>query len=133
MIAGDCREDSEKQNATGYLLQIVRNVKGPVYEPGDQGEASGEGQAHPEQVEKSPCQRAADLLFRRKKNFSKDQKVNRKNNRWLCSDISEVPIIMSTKFPATVMVLGVVSNEGGMMPHHFFAKGLKINADEYSI
>jgi hypothetical protein len=29
------------------------------------------------------------------------------------------------------MVLGVVSNEGGMMPHHFFPKGLKINADVY--
>jgi hypothetical protein len=54
------------------------------------------------------------------KNFSEDQKVNRKNNRWLCSDISEVPIVMATKFLATVMVLGVVSNEGGVMPPHFF-------------
>jgi hypothetical protein len=29
------------------------------------------------------------------------------------------------------MVLGVVSNEGDVMPPHIFAKGLKINTDEY--
>jgi hypothetical protein len=29
------------------------------------------------------------------------------------------------------MVLGVVSNEGNVMPPHIFAKGLKINTDEY--
>jgi hypothetical protein len=66
-----------------------------------------------------------------KKNFSKDQKVIRKNNRWLCADITEVPIVMTTKYSATVTVLGVVSNKGDFMPPHFFAKGLKINAEEY--
>ena len=34
----------------------------------------------------------------------------------MCEDPKEVPIVMSTKFPASVMVLGVVSNEGHMMP-----------------
>jgi hypothetical protein len=57
--------------------------------------------------------------------------MNRKNNRWLCANISEVPIVMATKFPGTVMVLGVVSNEGDVMPPHIFAKGLKINNEEY--
>ncbi len=38
---------------------------------------------------------------------------------------------MATKFPAAVMVLGVVSNEGDVIPPHFFEKGLKINAQEY--
>jgi hypothetical protein len=39
--------------------------------------------------------------------------------------------VMSTKFAATVMVLGYISNEGDIPPH-FFAKGLKINgAEEY--
>jgi hypothetical protein len=38
---------------------------------------------------------------------------------------------MATKFPATVMVLGVVSNEGDVVPPHIFAKGLKINTEEY--
>jgi hypothetical protein len=37
---------------------------------------------------------------------------------------------MATMFPVTVMVLGMVSNEGDMMPPHIFAKGLKINTEE---
>jgi hypothetical protein len=49
------------------------------------------------------------IFFSDEKNFSKDQKTNRKNKQW-CSDISEVPIVMATKFLATVMVLGFVSN-----------------------
>ena len=57
--------------------------------------------------------------------------MNRRNNRWLCTSIDQVPIVMSTKFPATVMVLGVVSNEGDVMPPYFFPKGLKINMEEY--
>ncbi len=71
------------------------------------------------------------IFFSDEKNFTQDQKVNRKNNRWLCSDPTEVPIVMSTKFPANVMVLGVISNKGDVMPPHIFAKGLKINTDEY--
>jgi len=38
---------------------------------------------------------------------------------------------MHTKFPATVMVLGVVSNEGHVMPPHFFSQGLRVNAAAY--
>jgi hypothetical protein len=71
------------------------------------------------------------IFFSDEKNFLQDQKIYRKNNPWLCADISEVPIVMVTKFSATVMVLGVVSNEGNIMPPHFFEKGLKINAQEY--
>jgi hypothetical protein len=67
------------------------------------------------------------IFFSDEKNFTQDQKVNRRNNRWLCSDPTDVPIVMSTKFPATVMVLGVVSNEGDVMPPHIFPKGLRVN------
>ena len=38
---------------------------------------------------------------------------------------------MHTKVPATVMVLGVVSNEGPVMPPHFFRQGLRVNATTY--
>jgi hypothetical protein len=38
---------------------------------------------------------------------------------------------MKTKFPATVMVLGVVSNKGDMMPPHVFEPGLRVNIDVY--
>jgi AraC-like DNA-binding protein len=55
---------------------------------------------------KNPAANGQLIFFSVGKNFSQDQKINRKNNRWLCSDISKVPIVMSTKFPATVMVPG---------------------------
>jgi hypothetical protein len=80
---------------------------------------------------KHPKEKNTLIFFSDEKNFSQDQKVNRKNNRWLCSSIEDVPIIMSTKFPATVMVLGVVSSDGDVMPPYFFEKGLKINQAEY--
>ena len=39
--------------------------------------------------------------------------------------------VMKTKFPATVMVFGVVSNEGHIMPPHVFEVGLKVNTKVY--
>jgi hypothetical protein len=45
------------------------------------------------------------IFFSDKKNFTQDQKVNRRNNRWLCSDLTEVPIVMATKFLANVKAL----------------------------
>ena len=38
--------------------------------------------------------------------------MNRQNNRWLRSNHRIVPVIMSTKFPTAVRVMGVISNEG---------------------
>ena len=57
--------------------------------------------------------------------------MNRQNDRWLCEDPSDVPTVMHRKFPASVMVLGVVSSEGHVMPPYFFPKGLRISADDY--
>ncbi len=74
---------------------------------------------------KRPTVKNQLIFFSDEKNFSQDQKINRRNNRWLCGDPSDVPIVMQTKFPSTVMVLGVVSNEGDVMPPHFFKKSPK--------
>jgi hypothetical protein len=57
--------------------------------------------------------------------------VNSRNNRWLCVDPSRVPIVMKTKFPATLMVLGVVSNKGDMLLPHIFEAGLRVNTEVY--
>ena len=38
---------------------------------------------------------------------------------------------METKFPATVMVFGVVSSEGHIMQPHIFEVGLKVNTKVY--
>ena len=45
--------------------------------------------------------------------------------------ISTVPRVMKTKFPALVMVFGVVSSEGHIMPPHIFEVGLKVNTKVY--
>ena len=43
----------------------------------------------------------------------------------------DVPRVMKTKFPATVMVFGVVSSEGHIIPSHIFEFGLKVNTKVY--
>ena len=42
-----------------------------------------------------------------------------------------VPRVMKTKFPVTVMVFGIVSSEGHIMPPHIFEVGLKVNTKVY--
>ena len=50
---------------------------------------------------------------------------------WIAMNNSDVPRVMKTMFPATVMVFGVVSSEGHIMPHHIFEVGLKVNTKVY--
>ena len=42
-----------------------------------------------------------------------------------------MPRVIKTMFPATVMVFGVVSSEGHIMPPHIFEVGLKVNTKVY--
>ena len=42
-----------------------------------------------------------------------------------------VPRVMKAKFPASVMVFGVVSSQSHIMPLHFFEVGLKVNTKMY--
>ena len=42
-----------------------------------------------------------------------------------------VPRVMQTKFPATIMVLGVVNSEGDVMSPHFLAEGLRLDTNRY--
>ena len=50
---------------------------------------------------------------------------------WIATNNSNLPKVMKTKFPATVMVFGVVSSEGHIMPPHIFEFGLKVNTKVY--
>ena len=43
----------------------------------------------------------------------------------------DVPRVMKTNFPATVLVFGVVSSEGHIMPPYIFEVGLKVNTKVY--
>ena len=55
----------------------------------------------------------------------------RKMQIWIATNNRDVPRVMKTKFPATVMVFGVVSSEGHIMPPHIFEVGLKVNTKLY--
>ena len=50
---------------------------------------------------------------------------------WIATNNRDVPRVMKTKFPATVMVFGAVSSEGRIMPPHIFEVGLKVNTKVY--
>ena len=50
---------------------------------------------------------------------------------WIATNNRDVPRQMKTKFPATVMVFGVVSSEGHIMPPQIFEVGLKVNTKVY--
>ena len=56
---------------------------------------------------------------------------NLKMQIWIATNNGDVPMVMKTKFPATVMVFGVVSSEGLIMPPHIFEVGLKVNTKVY--
>ena len=73
----------------------------------------------------------ATSFFSNEKNLDEEQIVNRRNDRWLCADPSDVPRVMHTKFPATVMVLRVVSNEGHLMSPQLLPKRLRVNSAAY--
>ena len=50
---------------------------------------------------------------------------------WMATNNRDVPRVTKTKFPTTVMVFGVVSSEGHIMPPHIFEVGLKVNTRVY--
>ena len=50
---------------------------------------------------------------------------------WIATHNRDVPRVMKTKFPRTVMVFGVVSSEDHIMPPHIFEVGLKVNTKVY--
>ena len=80
---------------------------------------------------KHPAEPQTIWFFSDEKNFCQDQKHNTQNNRWLAYSTKDIPRVMQTKFPQTVMVFGCVSSEGDVMPLHFFQEGLRLNSDGY--
>ena len=54
-----------------------------------------------------------------------------KRQIWIATNNRDVPRVMKTEFLATVMVFGMVSSEGYIMPPHIFEVGLKVNTKVY--
>ncbi len=70
-------------------------------------------------------------FFSDEKIFTVDITINRRNKRWICKEASEVPMVFRSKKPASVMVLGVISTNGDVMPPHFFKPGQMVNKEVY--
>ena len=70
-------------------------------------------------------------FFSDEKIFVQDMKPNQQNNRWLSASPEEVPIVMHSKHPAHVMVLGVISSDGDVMEPVFIPDGLHLGANSY--
>lgn len=74
-------------------------------------------------------------FFSDEKNFSQNQKLDRRKDRWLCQTAEEFPIFRHSNLLASVMVQVVMSNEdndGYVMPPHFFCQGLRVNTAVYT-
>jgi hypothetical protein len=70
-------------------------------------------------------------VFVDEKKFVVDEVSNRRNARVIAENPSQVPVVMHSKNPASVMVFGAVASDGRVMPPHFIEAGLKINTTEY--
>ena len=50
---------------------------------------------------------------------------------WIATNNRDMARVMKIKFSATVMIFGVVSSEGHIIPPHIFDVGLKVNSKVY--
>lgn len=71
------------------------------------------------------------IFFSDEKTFPVKQKVNRRNSRWLCSDADDVPVVEHGHHPESILVLGVISSEGDVMPPLFIQRGVRLNGEMY--
>ena len=63
--------------------------------------------------------------------LSTDPSDDSQNHCWIAMNNRDVPRVTKTKFPATVMVFGMVSSESHIMPPHIFDVSLKVNTKVY--
>ena len=63
--------------------------------------------------------------------WQQDHCQHRQMHIWIATNNRDVARVMKTKFLAMVMVFGVVSSEGHIMPPHIFEVGLKVNTKVY--
>ena len=71
---------------------------------------------------------AVQLMFSTDPSYDNRTMANTlKMQIWIATNNRDVPRVMKTKFPATVMVFGVVSSEGYIIPPNIFEVGLKVN------
>ena len=70
-------------------------------------------------------------FFSDEKNFCQDQVHNRQNHQRIAMCRNDVPRVMKTKFPNTVMVFGVINSDGDVMQLQIFKTALWVDTEIY--
>ena len=72
-------------------------------------------------------------FFFDKKTFTLYPIINKQNDRVICFEKSKYSIqnVTMTKYPAPVMMLGVVASNGEKMPSIWFPVGYRLTGDDY--
>ncbi|QQP53556.1 Uncharacterized protein FKW44_006071 [Caligus rogercresseyi] len=65
------------------------------------------------------------------RNFTQDQKHNSQKNRCCVRNTPRGAHCRPDQVPAAVMVFGIISSDGDVMPPHFFPKGLRLDSEGY--
>ena len=66
-----------------------------------------------------------------KKKFVVDEKTNCDNSQVIAKSHKEVPVVMESKHPLSVMVFLAVAGDGRIMCPHFIKAETKINTSKY--
>ena len=70
-------------------------------------------------------------FFSDEKNFCQDQGPQQAEPLMDCYVPNDVPRVMKTKFPNTVMIFGVISSDRDVMPPHIFETSLRVDTEIY--
>ena len=80
---------------------------------------------------KHPPKQNMPWYFSDEKNCCWSLIVNSQNNHWLALSPQDVPIVMKSKHPVHIMVFGLVTSDGDIMPPFIFPHGLRFNTEAY--
>ena len=70
-------------------------------------------------------------IFVDKKKFMADEMTNRRNFKIIAYNPSDVPPVVQSKHPASVVVFVAVASDGKVMPVYFIEACLRVNTEEY--
>ena len=111
-----------------FLLQTIYLLASCVRMPRAFGAFYHVWKWHNVQRARSEVHRCTTHVLYRFRLWQQDHCQHPQNaNLWIVTNNRDVPKPMKTKIPATVMVFGVVSSEGHIMPPHILNVGLNVN------
>ncbi|QQP49428.1 Uncharacterized protein FKW44_010103, partial [Caligus rogercresseyi] len=109
------------EQAAGPRVKVIPNGQAAHPHGIHEGHQAHQRQAHGGRI----------IFCSDEKNWTVDRSYNVQNDRWLAKEREKVPAVFTTKFPASVMTLGVICSTGEVMPPFFFNPKKRVNAERY--